>query len=352
VKGIDHPIVLHINTEKGHGYEPAVENKEAFHWHSPFDLATGESAPRPAKRSYTTVLNDYMEKQIQVGQPIVAINAGIPGNNNLQYIEKNYPDHYLDAGIAEQFTITYGGAAALGGARPFIFHSSTFVQRAYDQFWHDLAINKEPAIVIVKGMSISASDETHQGSSALTWLSNIPNLNVLTPTSEEELVAILDWAMGQHTEPVVIVLPEHGLESRPTALTDFSTPKFTVAKAGSRVAVLGLGGLFAHAEKVVAAFTDAGIDATLVNPIFASQLDAGLLDQLAESHDVIVTMEDGIVEGGFGPKVAAYLGSRDVRVLTLGAAKEFNEEVPVAELYERYHLTPEQVVADVKDLLD
>ncbi|MCT1227505.1 1-deoxy-D-xylulose-5-phosphate synthase [Lactococcus lactis] len=351
VKDIDHPIVLHIHTEKGRGYQPAIENKEAFHWHMPFDLETGQSKVIDSGKSYSSVILDYMDKKVSEGLPLVAINAAIPGIFGLKQFAAKYPDRYIDAGIAEQFTITFGGAMAAAGARPIIFHNSTFVQRAYDQFWHDLAINEEPAIVIVKGGVISGSDETHQGSSAMTWISNIPNIKYLAPTSEEEFISILDWALDQHEEPVVIQMPEHGLESRPTVLTDYSTPSYQMTKSGEKVALLALGGLYSHGEKVAKVLAENGINATLVNPLFINDLDQAFLENLVENHQVIATIEDGILDGGFGQKVASFLGKYDVKVLNFGAKREFNDSVPVTELYNRYHLTPELMVADILSLL-
>ncbi|MCT0451806.1 1-deoxy-D-xylulose-5-phosphate synthase [Lactococcus cremoris] len=351
VKDIDHPIVLHIHTEKGRGYQPALENKEAFHWHMPFDLETGQSKVTDSGKSYSSIMLDYMDKKVSEGLPLVAINAAIPGIFGLKQFAAKYPDRYIDAGIAEQFTITFGGAMAAAGARPIIFHNSTFVQRAYDQFWHDLAINEEPAIVIVKGGVISGSDETHQGSSAMTWISNIPNIKYLAPTSEEEFISILDWALDQHEEPVVIQMPEHGLESRPTVLTDFSTSSYQMTKAGEKVAILALGGLYSHGEKVDKILAENGVNPTLVNPIFINDLDQAFLENLVENHQVIATIEDGILDGGFGQKVASFLGKYDVKVLNFGAKREFNDSVPVAELYDRYHLTPELMVADILSLL-
>ncbi|MCA2389791.1 1-deoxy-D-xylulose-5-phosphate synthase [Lactococcus sp. NH2-7C] len=351
VKDIDHPIVLHIHTEKGRGYQPALENKEAFHWHMPFDLETGQSKVIDSGKSYSSVILDYMDKKVSEALPLVAINAAIPGIFGLKQFAAKYPDRYIDAGIAEQFTITFGGAMAAAGARPIIFHNSTFVQRAYDQFWHDLAINEEPAIVIVKGGVISGSDETHQGSSAMTWISNIPNIKYLAPTSEEEFISILDWALDQHEEPVVIQMPEHGLESRPTVLTDYSTPLYQMTKSGEKVALLALGGLYSHGEKVAKVLAENGINATLVNPLFINDLDQAFLENLVENHQVIATIEDGILDGGFGQKVASFLGKYDVKVLNFGAKREFNDSVPVTELYNRYHLTPELMVADILSLL-
>jgi 1-deoxy-D-xylulose-5-phosphate synthase len=294
---------------------------------------------------------DYMDKKVSEGLPLVAINAAIPGIFGLKQFAAKYPDRYIDAGIAEQFTITFGGAMAAAGARPIIFHNSTFVQRAYDQFWHDLAINEEPAIVIVKGGVISGSDETHQGSSAMTWISNIPNIKYLAPTSEEEFISILDWALEQHEEPVVIQMPEHGLESRPTVLTDYSTPSYQMTKSGEKVALLALGGLYSHGEKVAKVLAENGINATLINPLFINDLDQAFLENLVENHQVIATIEDGILDGGFGQKVASFLGKYDVKVLNFGAKREFNDSVPVTELYNRYHLTPELMVADILSLL-
>ena len=351
VKDIDHPIVLHIHTEKGRGYQPALENKEAFHWHMPFDLETGQSKVIDSGKSYSSVMLDYMDKKVSEGLPLVAINAAIPGIFGLKQFAAKYPNRYIDAGIAEQFTITFGGAMAAAGARPIIFHNSTFVQRAYDQFWHDLAINEEPAIVIVKGGVISGSDETHQGSSAMTWISNIPNIKYLAPTSEEEFISILDWALEQHEEPVVIQMPEHGLESRPTVLTDYSTPSYQMTKSGEKVALLALGGLYSHGEKVAKVLAENGINATLINPLFINDLDQAFLENLVENHQVIATIEDGILDGGFGQKVASFLGKYDVKVLNFGAKREFNDSVPVTELYNRYHLTPELMVADILSLL-
>lgn len=352
VKDCDHPIVLHIHTVKGLGYEPALKNKENWHWHVPFDLETGVSlSPSSNKESYSSILMDYMDQKMQEGQPILAINAAIPAAYNLKDFAHKYPDHYWDAGIAEQFTITFGGAAALNGAKSFIFHNSTFVQRAFDQFVHDLAINHEPAIVFIKGDVISSSDQTHQGDFARGWLSNIPNLIYLAPTSKEELLNILDWAMTQDENPVVINIPEHGVEHRLSALTDFKKPAYQLEKQGQNVAILGLGGMFSQAEKVVLELQKSGIEATLVNPIFVSSLDCDFLSALTTHHQVLATFEDGVLDGGFGQKVASFLGQSPIKVLNFGADKEFNEEVPVSELYQRYHLTPELAAKDILSAL-
>ncbi|GFH42649.1 1-deoxy-D-xylulose-5-phosphate synthase [Lactococcus hodotermopsidis] len=348
VKDIDHPIVLHIHTEKGHGYTPSLDNKIAWHWHSPFDKATGLSPTNTNDgENFVKIVNDFMDEKLADGVPLVAINAAIPGIFNLKDFESRHPHNYVDVGIAEQYSITYGGALAAGGARPIIFHNSTFLQRAYDQLWHDLAINNEPAIVIVKGNKIDGSDVTHQGDFGLGMITNIPNLVTLAPTSSEELLAMLAWGISQTDQPVIIFMPEHGVVHRLSKLKTFEKPVYDVVKTGEKVAILGLGGLFSHAEKAVLELEKSGISATLVNPLFAGDLDKVTLTELASTHDLIVTIEDGVLAGGFGEKVSAFLGKSDVKVLNFGADKEFNDSVPLDTLYERYHLTIELLVADI-----
>lgn len=351
VKDINHPIVLHINTEKGHGYQPAVDMKEAFHWRSPFNLADGSLKNISSAKNYTRIILDYMEEKVAEGMPLVAVNGGIPMVNNLKEFAEKHPENYVDAGIAEQYVTTFGGAVAAGGARAMIFHNSTFMQRAYDQFLHDLAINKEPAVVIVKSASISGSDKTHQGSFAIGMLSNIPDLVYLAPTSEEELVAMLDWALTQKDHPVVLQIPEHGVENRSTVRTDFSKAQYEIVRKGEEVAILALGGLFSHGQKVVEELERLKIKATLVNPMFVAELDKKTLKELTGDHKVFVTIEDGVLDGGFGQKVAGYLGQFGVKTLNFGAKKEFNDSVAMDELYDRYHLTPELMISDILEAL-
>ena len=351
VKDINHPIVLHINTEKGHGYQPAVDMKEAFHWRSPFNLADGSLKNISSAKNYTRIILDYMEEKVAEGMPLVAVNGGIPMVNNLKEFAEKHPENYVDAGIAEQYVTTFGGAVAAGGARAMIFHNSTFMQRAYDQFLHDLAINKEPAVAIVKSASISGSDKTHQGSFAIGMLSNIPDLVYLAPTSEEELVAMLDWALTQKDHPVVLQIPEHGVENRSTVRTDFSKAQYEIVRKGEEVAILALGGLFSHGQKVAEELEKLQINATLVNPMFVAELDKKTLKELTGDHKVFVTIEDGILDGGFGQKVSGYLGQFGVKTLNFGAKKEFNDSVAMDELYDRYHLTPELMIADILEAL-
>ncbi|MDR0300449.1 MAG: 1-deoxy-D-xylulose-5-phosphate synthase [Streptococcaceae bacterium] len=350
-KNIDHPIVLHVKTEKGMGYQPAMEKKESFHWHAAFDLETGENKRTGGEDPYTRATLDFMKEKVAANEPLIAINAAIPALFNLKEFAAAYPERYYDAGIAEQFTITFGGAIAAGGARPIIFHNSTFLQRAYDQVWHDLAVNNEPAVVIVRGDSISASDTTHQGDFAKGWISNIPNLIFLAPTTVAEFKSMLEWATTQREHPVFINLPAHTATEHAVSLSSYDKAHYQVLEKGAKVALLGLGGMLEQTEKISAALKEQGIQPSLLNALFISELDKDTLNQLASSHEVIVTLEDGVLDGGFGQKVAGFLGKYDVKVLTLGAEKEFNEEVPVSELYNRYHLSADIAAKDIVGLL-
>lgn len=353
VKDIDHPIVLHIHTEKGHGWQPAIDEKTRFHWTGNFDPETGVSKAPAAGKNYSGIIMDAMGAKIDAGEKLLAINAGIPGAWKLPAFYAKYPKNYWDAGIAEQFTITFGGAAAMiDGVRPVIFHNSTFMQRAYDQFIHDFAMNDEPAIIFVHGVSITAADVSHQGSFGMGMLGSMPEITVLAPTSEEEILAMFDWAVEQHEKPVVIILPEHGVENRPSNLTDFSEAKFDLVKSGEKVAVIGVGGFFSRAESIVAELAKSGVNATLINPLSVRELDEKTLSNLTKNHTVVATIEDNTLDGGFGQKVATFLSPKGVKVLNFGAKTEFVDEIPVAELYERYHLTAELAAADILTALN
>ncbi|MDR0199223.1 MAG: 1-deoxy-D-xylulose-5-phosphate synthase [Streptococcaceae bacterium] len=353
VKDIDHPIVLHINTEKGHGWQPAIDEKRRFHWGGNFDPKTGKDLSPKGGRSWGDLVPEYLGKKIDAGEKVLAINAAIPGILGLVEFYEKYPDNYWDAGIAEQFTMTFGGAAStVKGVRPIIFHNSTFVQRAYDQLMHDISMNNEPAIVVVAGVSINSADSSHQGSFGTGWLSTVPNFVYLAPTNETEFTNMMDWAIAQHEKPVMINLPQHGLTSTTTSsLKDFAKPKYDIVENGADVAILGLGGFFDQAHKVSDELAKSGVHATLVNPLFIRELDTATLDKLAETHKVLATFEDNTLDGGFGQRVASYLARKGVKVLNFGALTEFVDEIPTAELYQKYHLTPELASADILDAL-
>ncbi|WP_165005961.1 MULTISPECIES: 1-deoxy-D-xylulose-5-phosphate synthase [unclassified Enterococcus] len=347
VKDISHPIVLHVHTEKGHGYQPAVDNKMKYHWHAPFDLETGEAKSVANGESFNQIIMEYMDNKAQTStQPIVAVNAAIPGMFGLKEFQKKHPDHYFDVGIAEQHSITFASALASQGVRPVVFQSSTFLQRAYDQLSHDLAINENPAVILVGGGTISASDRTHQGTFDIPYLSSIPNIKYLAPATKEDMISMLDWALAQTAQPVAIRIPAHGVQHGEAIAKDYSQPAYQLLAQGEKVAILALGGFLELGKQAAEAFKSEGINATLINPGTITELDESTLDALKENHQLVLTFEDGSLSGGFGEKISRFYGNTSMNVLNFGANKEFTDSVPAAELYQRYHLTPKQIIED------
>lgn len=347
VKNVDHPILLHINTLKGKGYEPAVKDEEAHHWVSPFNLEDDQPlATENQKPTSKSVALDVIKEQIDSGQKIMAINAAIPGVFNLDEFKNEYPANYTDVGIAEQESVAFATGFAKEGGIPVLMENSTFLQRAFDQLSHDTAANDLPVVMLVAGGTISSQSKTHLGIFDQVMISNLPNWIYLAPTTLAEEKAMLEWAIKQKKHPVAIKVPGDVPETdHQTVITDYSTINYQV-KPGKEVAVIGLGAFYQLGEKVANK-----LGATLVNPLSANILDEKALDQLAANHKVIVTLEDNILDGGFGQKVASYLGNKDVKVLNYGQNRVYTDQTPVAEIYQQNHLTLEQIVADVQKSL-
>ena len=347
VKDVDHPILLHINTLKGKGYEPAVKDEEAHHWVSPFNLEDDQPlAAENQKPTSKSVALDVIKEQIDAGQKIMAINAAIPGVFNLDEFKNEYPANYTDVGIAEQESVAFATGFAKEGGIPVLMENSTFLQRAFDQLSHDTAANDLPVVMLVAGGTISSQSKTHLGIFDQVMISNLPNWIYLAPTTLAEEKAMLEWAIKQKKHPVAIKVPGDVPETdHQTVITDYSTINYQV-KPGKEVAVIGLGAFYQLGEKVADK-----LGATLVNPLSANILDEKALDQLAANHKVIVTLEDNILDGGFGQKIASYLGNKDVKVLNYGQNRVYTDQTPVAEIYQQNHLTLEQIVADVQKSL-
>lgn len=350
IKDVDHPIVLHVHTEKGHGYQPAITNKEAFHWHVPFDLATGQTLHPNTKETYTDVIHATLADELAAKTPITAITAAVPGTYDLKRFARQYPDRYFDVGIAEQESITFAAGQAQQGLRPIVFHSGTFLQRAYDQLSHDLGINKLPVTIMVAGGRINAGDPTHQGIFDVAMLSNIPNLTYLAPTTKEELQAMMHWALHQNNGPVAIRVPSNDVQSVPLA-PDFDATKMHTLHAGQQVALLGVGSLLPLATAVQQQLAEQHIDATLIDPRDISDPDTTTLANLKADHQLVVTVEEASLSGGFGEKVSRYYGKSAMHVLNFGAAKRFNDRETTNELRHEFKLTPDQIVTAITDQL-
>ena len=345
VKDVDHPILLHINTLKGKGYKPAIDEEEAHHWVMPFDLKTDKPlAPASEAPTANSVALDVVSEEIEKGTNLMAINAAIPGVFGLDKIKNKYPDHYTDVGIAEQESVAFAAGAAKEGAVPVLFENSTFLQRAFDQLSHDVAANDLPVVMMVAGGGISGTSKTHLGIFDQVMISNLPNWIYLAPTNLAEEKAMMTWAIKQRKHPVAIKMPTKAVPENGDAQEDYSKITYQI-KPGKDVAVLALGDMYAiFGEKVAQE-----LNATLVNPVSANILDKDALDKLAKENKVIVTIEDNTLDGGFGEKVASYLGDKDVKVLNYGQKRVYTDQTPLKDILKENRMTVEQIVEDIKN---
>lgn len=348
VKDIDHPIVVHICTQKGNGLKQAEENKEKFHWVMPGIL---NNSPAEPVETYASVALDYMLNKSKEDKSFVTVTAGTPGVFGFNSkIREEFGVHYTDVGIAEEHAVAYCSALAKCGAKPIFNVMSSFVQRTYDQLSQDLCLNNSPITMLVHWGGISGADATHLCTFDIPLISNIPNMVYLSPTNKEEFVRMLSWSVEQMEHPVAIRVPSGNLVSvGEEDNTDYSNlNKFKVAQKGEKVAILGLGNFYSLACTVAERIeSQLGYMPTVINPRFITGLDKELLEELKDKHEIVITLEDGVLDGGFGEKIARFYGNSDMKVLNYGAKKEFTDRVPIQVLYNRYRLTPELIIEDI-----
>ena len=352
VKDVDHPIVVHICTEKGHGLKQAEENKEMFHWVMPGILDEKPNATQAD--TYASVALDYMLKKAKEDKTFVTVTAGTPGVFGFNSkIREEFGEHYTDVGIAEEHAVAYCSALAKCGAKPIFNVMSSFVQRTYDQLSQDLCLNNSPITMLVHWGGISGADATHLCTFDIPLISNIPNMVYLAPTNKEEFLNMLSWSVEQTQYPVAIRVPNGELISTGVDdKTDYSIlNKFKITQKGEKIAVLGLGNFYNLACEVAKEIkSKLGFDATVINPIYMTGIDKELLNKLKENHEVVITLEDGVLDGGFGEKIARFYGNSNVKVLNYGAKKEFTDRIPLQELYNRYRLTKELILEDLESI--
>ena len=356
VKDIDHPVVVHIHTLKGKGFEPAITDKEAGHWSMPGLLSKSESnEDYIIPECYETITKDYILNKVKQDNSVIAVNAATPG---VFWWDKEFRNklgkNYTDVGIAEQHAVAYSSGLAKNGAKPIFAVMTSFIQRTYDQLSQDLALNNSPATILVYWGGISSADVTHLGLFDISMMSNIPNLVYLAPTCKEEYIRMLDWSVEQQDYPVAIRVPtteyiSSGIEDK----TDYSIlNKYKIEYKGSKVAILALGDFFSLGKSVKEMLKSSlGIDATLINPRFITGIDEELLNSLKVDHDIVITLENGILNGGFGEKISSFYGNSSMKVLNYGAKKEFIDRVPMDKLLTSFRLKKELIVEDIKNLL-
>ena len=356
VKDSTYPIVVHICTVKGKGYELAEQNKENWHYTAPFDMETGKSLFEYNEEDYSSVTANHLLKKMKEDPSVVAITSGTPTVFGFtEEKRKEVGSQFVDVGIAEETAVALASGIATGGGKPVYGVYSTFIQRTYDQLSQDLCINKSPAtIVTFAGSVYGMTDVTHLGLFDIPMMANIPELVYLAPTTKEEYLAMLDWSIEQIEYPVAIRLPGGKMISDSKEVTkDFSQLNtYEVTKKGSKVAILGLGTFYSLGEETLKLLEEKiGVQATLINPMYITGLDEKLLDQLKEEHDVVVTLEDGILDGGFGEKIARYYGAFNMKVLNYGLKKEFLDRYDVQEVLKKNRLTATQITEDVMKML-
>lgn len=350
VKDSKKPVVVHINTLKGKGYKPAEEHKEEWHWHLPFDIETGKSH-FPEVEDYSSVTCEYLIEKMKKDPTVVAITSGTPTILGFtQEKRKQAGRQFVDVGIAEETAVALASGIAKGGGKPVYGVYSSFIQRTYDQISQDLCIDRNPAtIVVYTGSVFGMTDVTHLGLQDIPMLSNIPGLVYLAPTTKEEYLSMLDWSVEQKEMPVAIKLPGGDMISDGREVTkDWSQLNtYEVTEKGSKIALIGLGTFYSLALQTAEMLEKKGIHATVINPYYITGLDKGLLEKLKADHDTVVTLEDGILNGGFGEKIARFYGSGDMKVYNYGLKKEFLDRYDVNEVLKENHLTAEQIVNDV-----
>ncbi|MDE7179651.1 MAG: 1-deoxy-D-xylulose-5-phosphate synthase [Muribaculaceae bacterium] len=357
VKDINYPVVVHINTMKGMGLPIAEADKETFHYSGPFDPKTGVSAnAEPAKdapEDYSEHFAKSMLRRMKENDKVVTITAGTPGV--LGFDKERRQDagrQFIDVGIAEQAAVDVASGLAHGGMRPVVGFVSSFLQRAYDQFSQDIALNKQAAtFVVFYGTMFGMNDETHLGFFDISLLSNIPSLLYLAPTCKEEFDAMLDWSIKQTKLPVVVRIPGTTVLSNPEIklLDDYSKPEYDIVREGKDIALIGAGLMFGAMSQAADILAKQGINVTLINPRNLSTLDTATLDSL-KNYKGVITAEDGIIDGGYGQKVASYLGESPVKVMNLGLPKEFLNRYNYSELRNACGLTPEQIAGSAVEL--
>ncbi len=366
VKDTNKPFVVHIRTVKGFGHKMAEKYKEIYHYISPgladFSeedfAAKAKNAPLDSE-TYDKITTDFILKKAKKDKRIVAISPATPGAYGFtKEFREMLGAQYVDVGIAEEHAVAYASALAKSGAKPVLAIMSSFVQRTYDQLSQDLCLNNSPATILIHWGAITGADATHLGAFDIPLISNIPNIVYLAPTCKEEYLKMFEWSLSQNNYPVAIRVPfgsltypvSSGIEDD----TDYSLlNKFKLTKKGKDVAIIGAGSFYPLAQKTAALLQErTGIDGTLINPLFLTGLDKELLEALKKEHKVVVTLEDGVIDGGFGEKISRFYGNSDIKVLNFGAQKEFTDRIPPDVLYQKYHLTPELITEDILKVLN
>ena len=355
VKDIDHPVAVHIVTEKGKGYEIAENCKENWHFCSPFDIETGKPKFEDNSENYNDLTADFLLDKMKKDSSVVAIASAVPASMGFTEEKRRLAGRqFVDVGIAEEHAVALASGIAKNGGKPVYGTFSTFIQRTYDQISQDLCINGNSATILVFWASaFGMNDVTHLGIYDIAMLSNIPNLVYLAPVSRQEYFAMLNWSIEQKDYPVAIRVPMSIIEADESVDTDYGTlNKYKIMKKGEKAAIIALGSFYQLGEQAAQLLEEMlGCEVTLINPRYITGTDDELLEELKKNHSVVATIEDGILNGGFGEKIARFYGAGNMKVLNFGIAKAFYARYNPQELLEENHLTPKQIADDILAVL-
>ena len=355
VKGTKRPTIVHIHTEKGHGFAPAVENKEAWHWGMPFNKTDGSRPSKPVGETYEELFSNWMLREMKHDKTLIAVTAGTPAAGGFSLAKRQEAgEQHIDMGIAEEQAAAMISGMAKGGLRPVWTVYSTFIQRAYDQIAQDLCINSNPAVInVVYGGAGTMNDITHICLFDIPMLCSIPNLVYLAPTTCEEYFAMLRWAILQDKKPIAIRMPSNGVNHTEGAVdTEYGyEAKFKMTHRGKEVAVIAAGSFYQKGENVVRLLAENGIDTTLINPRYLNAVDAAMLNALKADHRLVVTLEDGCKDGGFGERIAAFYGTSDMKVMVGGIKKALYDRFDHRQLLSDNRLLDEQIVEDIMKII-
>ncbi len=352
VKDIDHPIVVHIHTQKGKGYKLAEDNKEGWHWALPFNRDTGMTTLTFPEEDYTSITGEYLLKKAKADKDVLLITPAMPTSFGLGYTDREaLRNQYIDVGIAEEQAVAMAAGAAKRGIKPVVLTNMTFLQRVYDQISHDVCINNLPVTFVINYTSFDGlTDVSHLGIFGISIFSHIPNLLVLAPTCKEEYLAMLEQSIDQTKQPVLILIPGGSVKHNESFVSVKNPCQYQIVDKGSDVAILALGDFYAKGEEVAKRLKqELGKAVTLVNPRNASELDEDTLKYLEKNHKLVVTLEDGIIDGGFGQRIASFYGTSDMKVLNYGLKKYFYDRYNPNDLLVELEMTTEQIVSKVKE---
>lgn len=353
VKDIDHPIVVHINTLKGKGFKLAETNKEEWHWTMPFDRETGKKKFSFTGESYVQIAHDFIMAKAKNDKNFVVVTPNMPSSVGLSKQDRDtLGSQFVDVGIAEEQAVAMASGLAKGGVTPIVVTNTTFIQRSYDQIHQDLCINNNPATILLNYSSFDGlTDVTHLGIFGVSMLSNIPNLVTLAPTCKSEFVNMLNYSVTQKKHPTVILIPSGAVTDRETS-DNFDNFNYVVENEGSKVAIIAIGDFYSKGLELTKEIENKlGFKPTLINPRFASVVDTALLKKLEANHKLIITLEDGILDGGFGQKIASNLGTTSLKVKNYGLERKFYDRYNPADLLKELNMTTSQIIEEIKSIL-